>query len=230
MYIFLIVLGIILLLLGSLMFLRASVIIEADEGARVYLKILFFKLRLYPKEKKRIRLKDYSTKRFKRLAEKEKKKSESKQKKKASKQAKKQKKTSAQDGKKEKMTLSDITDIVLLVRKLAQTFFAKFGKHLHLDITRVHVTVAGEDPASTAIFYGIVCQSVAYLVELLDNITNLCPKEDKDIAVNADFFATKPSVNIKLAASMRVWQAIDIAFSIAYKFVKERFLKQANNK
>ena len=229
MEIFLTVLGILLLLICAIMFLRVSVIIEADESVRVFLKILFIKIKLVPKERKKIDPRDFEAKKFKRRQEKEKKKALAKQKSKAKKDAKKKQKKElakekAKEQQKKKMSVSEIMDIVGLVSKLVGTFFIRFAKRLRLDLAKIHITVGGEDAASTAISYGVVCQGVAVIVELLDRITNVTPAKDKDIAVNVDFLSEKTKLDIKLSASLRVWHVFDMLFSVAIKFVKEKFL------
>lgn len=227
--IFLTVLGILLLLICAVMFLRVSVIIEADEGARVFLKILFIKIKLVPKERKKINLRDFESKRFKRKQEKEKKKALARKKSKQKKEAKKKQKKDiakekAKEQPKKKMSVSEIMDIVGLVSKLVGTFFVRFAKRLRLDLARIHITVGGEDAASTAISYGVVCQGVSAVVELLDRITNITPEKNRDIAVGVDFLSDKMKVDIKLSASLRVWHVFDMLFSVAIKFVKEKFL------
>lgn len=227
--IFLTVLGIILLLICAIMFLRVSVIIEADESARVFLKILFIKIKLVPKERKKVDPRDFEIKKFRRRQEKEKKKALAKQKSKSQKDAKKkQKKELAKQKEKEqpkkKMSASEIVDLVGLVSKLVGTFFVRFAKRLRLDLAKIHITVGGEDAASTAITYGVVCQGVAVVVDALDKITNVTPAKDKDISVGVDFLSDKMKLDIKLAASLRVWHVFDMLLSVAIRFVRERFL------
>ncbi len=219
-----------LLFIVAIMFLRVKVIIEASESATVYLKILFIKIKLVPSERKKIKLKDYESKKFKKRTEKEKLKELKKQQKKAEATAKKKKKKEAakekaKENPKPKKSPSEIIDLVGLVAKLVGTFFTRFAKRLRLDLTKIHITLGGEDAASTAISYGVVCQSVEYLVAALDKITNIKPSTDRDIKVYANFLSDKTEVDIKLAASLKVWHVFDMLFSVALKFVKEKFFK-----
>ena len=237
MKVFLIILGAFLLLFSFILSLRVKVIVEADESARVYLKILFFKIKLFPSDPKPPKLSDYTPKKIAGREAKQKKNEESKlkqkQKKDAKKEAKKKAKKEAEEkakaegktAEKKKMTPTDIIELVQLVTALIGTFFVKFGRRLRLDLTRIHITVAAEDPAAAAISYGVICQSVAYLVEILDSVTNIRPKDERDIQVRTDFLSDKPSVEIQAAASLRVWHVFDILFGVALRFVKEKFLK-----
>ena len=230
MNVFLWILGIIALLLLFILSLKATVIIEADESVRVFLKVLFVKIKLVPSEKKPPDPSKFDPKRHRSRLEKEKKKQLEKQKKQEiakekKKKKKEEKKQKEKENPKKKMSASEIIDLISLVGKLAGTFFSRFAKRLRLDFTKIHVTVGGEDASSVAISYGIICQSVAYLVEILDRITNVRPKKDKDIRVYADFLSDKMTMDIKISASLRVWHLFDMLFSVAIRFVKEKILK-----
>ena len=218
----LIILGVILLLLFGIMMLRVRVIIEADTSARVVLRILFIKIQLFPKIQKQPKLKHYSPKQIAKREAKKKKKSDAKLKKKAKKEQKKAKKAPEE---KKKMKLSDITELVSLVLSLVKTFFLKFAKHLRLDLTKIHITIASEDAAKTAIEYGAVSAGVSCLYEILDSKLKVRPKGTKDIELNADFLGEKPTVDIVISASLRVWHALDILLAVAITFVKKKLLK-----
>ena len=228
---FLIIFGLLLLLIIGIMLLRVQVIIEADTSARVYLKILFIKIQLFPKVNKPPNLKHYSPKKIAKREAKQKKKEQAKLKKNALKEQKKkeekekEKELSAAEKKKKKMTLSDITELIGLVMTLIKTFFLRFGKRLRLDLTRIHITVASEDAAKTAIEYGAVSAGVACICEILDSSLNIRPKGTKDIQVRADFLSEEPTVDIVASASLRVWHVFDILFAVAIAFVKKKILK-----
>ena len=74
------------------MLLRIRITIEADTTARVYLKILFFRIKLFPKEKKPPKLKHYTPKKIAKREAKKQKKAEAKLNKKLKKKQKKQQK------------------------------------------------------------------------------------------------------------------------------------------
>lgn len=231
MTIFLSILGVLLLIILGIMLLRVHVIIEADTSARVFLKILFIKIQLYPKSPKALKIKDYSPDRIAKRDAKAKKKADEKLKKKAKKEQKKKEaeaknKQGSQDSKKKKLSLSDITELVSLVLELVKTFFSKFGQRLRLDLTKIHITIGAEDAAKTAIAYGAVSAGVSYLCEYLDSLFTIRPKGNKDIVVNADFLSEKTSLDITVSASLKVWHALDIALAVAIRFVKKKLLNK----
>ena len=213
------ILAIITIVIALAMLTRVRLIIEADITARVYLKILFYTYCIYPKNKKKLKISDYSTKNLQKRANAKNAKLQ-KKKNKATKQTKKAKESE----KKEKLSLADISELVSLVYKLAQRFFSKFSGHLRLDLSRVYINVASDDAAKTALAYGAVSSGVAMLVEFLDNTLNSKQNQARDIRIAADFLSESSSVDISISASLRIWQAVDIAMAVAIQFVKEKFL------
>ena len=188
----LIILCAVLLLVAFLLSLRVRLVIRAEENVTLDLKILFLHFRLYPK-KKRIKPRDYSPKKLARNKKKEAKR--------ALKKAKKRKnahKTSEPD-----VSLT-LRDKLALVRALCAALVRRTHKHLHLHAAQLHVNVATGDPATTALAYGAVSQSVAYLLAGLDRITHLHATEP-DVAVTADFLGERSQIQAYITLSTRVW-------------------------
>ncbi|MBQ5389512.1 MAG: DUF2953 domain-containing protein [Clostridia bacterium] len=197
------ILGILLFSIGVLCLTRIRFEISANEELSVKLNIYGIKIPLYPQNKKKVRVgrfkKGYPT---------------PKTKKESSKTTEKPKDKEAS---KEKIALSDqITTIIALIKLLLSRIF----KHLRLDVSRIVVTVGAEDAAKCAITYGIVSQSVAYLLEFLDHNLNIHKKRGGEIHVYCDFTEEKVSYDIFLSASMTVWQILDIGISLAYNYLK----------
>ncbi len=221
MTVFLTILSVLLFLFIGILLLRYELIIEADTDARVFLKILFLKIPLYPKSRKKPKLRDYTQKNLSKKEKKEKRKAKAKKAKEY--RSGQNKKNAAHSKTKEKMTAADIIELLQLVTVLARTFFLKFTHHLQINMTKVHITVASEDAAKTALTYGAVSGAVACLLELLDNTVKVKPNAKKDIEVKADFLSEASSVDIVASASLCGWQALSIAFSLAISFVKQKF-------
>lgn len=219
MTVFLSIIGALALLFLFAAFIRVYLIIEARENATVYMKILFIKLQLYPKKEKKLRVSDYSAKKLSKKAERARKKRASKQ--------KKAKDGASENAPRQKKSFSELLDTASLVIELCRTFLSKFSKYLRLELSRVHINISGEDAAKTAIYYGaansIACSIVAYL----DETIHLSVPNERDIRINADFLSGHSSIDIRLLASLRIWQAASILFSLALKLAKEKIF--ANN-
>ena len=217
----LIVLCAVLLFVAFLLSLRARFCIRAGESVVLELKILFLRLRLYPK-KKRIRPRDYSPRHIK--------KTEKKAAKKAAKKAKKASKHQKKPTDTDPAVKLTLRDKVALVRALCAVLIRRTHKHLRLHAAKLHVCVATGDPATTAVAYGAVSQSVSYLLAGLDQVTHLTA-EAPDVAVFADFLAEKPHIEANIVFSMRVWGALATALPVLFTYLnKKRALKSARRK
>ena len=217
----LIVLCAVLLFIAFLLSLRVRLTVRAGEAVTLDLRILFVRIRLYPK-KKRIRARDYSPRHLKRAEKKAAKRALKKKKK----LLKKQKLHAAQkDG--VKLTLRDK---LALLRAICAVLIRRTNKHLHLHAARLHVRVATGDPATTAIAYGAISQSVAYLLAGLDRITHL-HAAPPDVGVTADFLAERSEIRADVTFSIRVWGLIATAVpALLAHMNKKRALASARRK
>ena len=80
--------------------------------------------------------------------------------------------------------------------------------------------MGADDAAGAAITYGIVSQSVAYLLAFLDAHLNIRKKRRGEIAVRCDFTADRTVCDIRITASLAVWKLLDIGISFAYNYLK----------
>lgn len=195
------ILAIVLLLLALLLLVRLRFDIACTEEVTLRLRILGIPIPLYPAAPKKVRVS-----KFRRgyPGEKEAKKSA-------------ERKTKAPAKPAEKIPLGEKIDIVLaLVKKLCK----KLRRHLRLDVSHIVITIGADDAASAAITYGIVSQSVAYLLAFLDAHLNIRKKRRGEIAVRCDFTAAKTACDIRITASLAVWQLLDIGVSLAYNYFK----------
>lgn len=195
------ILAIILLLFVLLLLVRLRFDINCTEEVTLRLRILGIPIPLYPAAAKKVRVS-----KFRRGYPKEKE---------AKKPAERKAKVPAKPA--EKIPLGEKIDIVLaLVKKLCK----KLCRHLRLDVSHIVITIGADDAASAAITYGIVSQSVAYLLAFLDAHLNIRKKRRGEIAVRCDFTAARTACDIRITASLAVWQLLDIGVSLAYNYFK----------
>lgn len=191
----------IILLLFVLLLVRLRFDINCTEEVTLRLRILGIPIPLYPAAAKKVRVS-----KFRRGYPKEKE---------AKKPAERKAKAPAKPA--EKIPLGEKIDIVLaLVKKLCK----KLCRHLRLDVSHIVITIGADDAASAAITYGIVSQSVAYLLAFLDAHLNIRKKRRGEIAVRCDFTAARTACDIRITASLAVWQLLDIGVSLAYNYFK----------
>jgi len=238
------IIGGILLLFIGIGFLRATVTIEYNDDVALSVKVLFFNIKILPKKKKKpLDYSKFSAKKLRKLLkkqeEKEKKKAIKKAKKKAKKAKKKAAKKEAKAAKKaadkklrrrdpeaffkhqaeEKAKKRSLSDILSLIKAVLEVVVTRFRKHFRIKITRIRINVATGDAAKTAVMYGVISQSVAYILEILDRSMNVkyAKPEDYDVGVDADFLGEKTTADIKLAFSLRVWHVFDLVFRAAFR-------------
>ncbi len=176
MLIALIAIAAVLLLLVSLLALPIKLVLTAKENVRLEARVAFLRFALYPSKKRRKRKKKIYT------------------------DKKKVTGIAPVDKKIEAMSLRDE---LRLVRALLQTVVRRRKKWLRLHAARLHIRVATGDAAATAVLYGVVCQSLSYLLALLDGVARVKAREP-DVAVIADFEGERPSADVKIILSLRV--------------------------
>ena len=198
----------IIVLLALLLSLKITLRITYEDSLRVYLKVFFVKTRLYPSKKKE---KKYPHSMSKRKARKIK---DSLQKK--SKPKKKKKKEE------KPIEKNDLISIVSITTNFVKNFIGTFTRAVRVKFSRMHITVASEDAATTAILYGAITQSVNVLFPLIDNIKNVKKlPSGKELSVRADFLTDKPTVDIDINLYVRVGGALKALFSAGIRTFKK---------
>ena len=224
----------ILVFLILLSLIHVQITIEYNESLCVYAKVMrIFRIPITPAKEKKIKLSDYSdkaiAKREKLQREKIARKAQKKQEKKQQKlEKKKRKKEHPEEEQTERTLAENLSLIIDIVKVLLQRFF----KHLRIDLSRIHISIVGEDAAQTAILYGVVCQSVAYLLELLKRFKTVSTPSLPDVSVTPDWIGEKTQVDIKLSFSLRVGHVLDIIFRVIIRAIKHLFrdMKRKQNR
>ena len=180
---------------------RAVVTLTYSDDFLVVLKLLFIKIQLFPKKEKKPPT---------RLTKKQLLRLEKKKAKKAAKKAGKKSKKQGGDGKKsdkngEKL---GIVETLTVIKNIFASVAPKLSKYLKVTLAKIYIAVATGDAAKTALLYGVVSQSVAYLIEALDVNANL--KGEPDVVVTTDYLAEKNYADLEIKLSLRVWQVLYI--------------------
>ena len=192
-----IILGI-ALLISVLLLLRVKVIISYDDALVVYLKFLFIKKRLLP------------------AIEKKAKKKRAKQKKNAKPSTVEEKKND--DSKKDDSVVSKLWAI----REILLHTIAKFLGKLHFKLIKLNIVVATDNATSTALLYGATTQGVAYLIEILDNISNVDITKNSDISIRSDFVSQRSSFEGKIVLYISVVHIIYVGIHFLKKLIKSK--------
>ncbi|MBO5938323.1 MAG: DUF2953 domain-containing protein [Clostridia bacterium] len=219
----LIVLGAILLFFVFLLSLKATITIAYADEVTLSVRVLCVKIKILPKKAKK-GPRSMSKKKAEKLRTKARKKAQKKREAALAKaEAKKQKKEAAKQ--KPKKSMSEILDIISMIRSIAAEVIRRFFKHLRIDVARVRVKVATGDAATTAVAYGAACTALNILLPVLSEVKNFSLPREEDFCVEPDFLGDTPTLDVKLSFSLRVWHLFSLAFGALSKFLKHQFKK-----
>ena len=194
--IFLIILGIILFVLGLLLFLPVKISLAFKD--ELNLKVNFSGLKIFET------------------------KNDTEDKKEESETEKKEAKAKGNKAKKLFSRLKDKYGFSGALKEIF-SFFLKCLSHIkgllrHIKIKRIclNITVASPDAAKTAIEYGAVCAAVYPVLALIDTVPNIAFRE---INVKSDFNSENSQFDFSLVIKLQIFFALISAFKI-YKEYK----------
>lgn len=211
------------LLIALLLSTKVLLHIRYEESLTVYLRVLFVKIRLYPSEKEK---KKYPHSMSKRKAQKIKDSLKKKQKG----EPKKKKKRKSKEKEKEPKEAPDLISILSIITSFVKSFLRLFAGSVRIRSSRLHIVVAAEDAADTAIAYGALTQAVNLLFPMLDGIKTFkhLPR-GKELSVRADFLSDTPKIDADVELYIRVGSALKavcLAAIRAFKGAVKRQLRQ----
>lgn len=108
-----------------------------------------------------------------------------------------------------------------LVRALLSALIRATRKRLKLRAAKLHLFVASEDAATTAILCGTVSAALAGVLATLEAVCDLTA-HPPDVAVIPDYLAEKPRADIKIVCSMRLLGALLSLVALAFTFLRVR--------
>ena len=209
------------LLIALLLSTKVLLQIRYDDSLTVYLRVLFVKIRLYPSEKEKKR---YPHSMSKRKAQRIKDSLKKKQKE----EPKKKKKRKSKE--KEPKEAPDLISILSIITSFVKSFLRLFAGSVRIRSSRLHIVVAAENAADTAIAYGTLTQAVNLLFPMLDGIKTFkhLPR-GKELSVRADFLSDTPKIDADVELYIRVGSALKavcLAAIRAFKGAVKRQLRQ----
>ena len=209
------------LLIALLLSTKVLLQIRYDDSLTVYLRVLFVKIRLYPSEKEK---KKYPHSMSKRKAQRIKDSLKKKQKE----EPKKKKKRKSKE--KEPKEAPDLISILSIITSFVKSFLRLFAGSVRIRSSRLHIVVAAEEAADTAIAYGTLTQAVNLLFPMLDGIKTFkhLPR-GKELSVRADFLSDTPKIDADVELYIRVGSALKavcLAAIRAFKGAVKRQLRQ----
>lgn len=123
----------------------------------------------------------------------------------------------------------NIKENLEMVLALAKKLVHKTRGKVKIKIKKLHIRVATNDAAHTALLYGVVVQLVSYLIGFVEQNYTSIQRRDGDLAVEPDYNTSECSANIDLVLSAKIWRAIIIIIEMidAYDVEKKRTYRKA---
>ena len=208
-----------------LLSLKITLKITHKESFSVAIKILFFKIRLYPQKEKKRRyphsMSRWRAKMIKRSLEKKPKKK---------KPVKSQDEDEAKKKKQKKplqLKKDDILSIISISISFVKSFVKLFARAIRVKTSRLHVVVASDDAAKTAMLYTAVTQSINLLFPLLDGLKTVKKlPHGKNLSVDVDFLAEEPTIDIDIEIYFRIIGGAIALFGALISALKKAVKKQ----
>jgi len=224
----LVVLGIILffaVLLALLSLVRCRLFLAYKDKPTATLKIGWWKQPLFPWRGVKLPFVGKKKKQSKKQLAK-------KAKKEAEKKAEKEAKALAAEQTAEEKS-SDPREIIAIFKDLAGLFLTGLTGYLRTDIRAIKLEFHGKDAAQTAIIYGGVMQSIAYLMEFFEHRGfshrrrgTVRIKSRESIQITPVFHSTDEKIGaeseIDIVFTLRLWQIILIGLRTGLRFLKYR--------
>lgn len=222
-YITLAVLAGIALLVFAIAMIRISVTVTVDAALSVKLKIFCFTVPLVPGKEKKIRLKDFEIKRFRKRLKKEKEKERRKAEKKKKQEEKQKKKKGAEEQEKEKkkFSLSELPKLVSLAKKLIGCLGRHVRRDIRIRLSLLDIRVGSGDAAKTAELFGVISQSVSYLLTLLSETVHLELPDDAVLSAKPDFLAEKTELRLHCTVWLRVHHVVSLLFGLLLTYLRQ---------
>ncbi len=111
-----------------------------------------------------------------------------------------------------------------MILSLLKTVTSLTRKKFHIRVRRMHLLVATDNAADTAILYGVIVQSAAYLLQWINNNAIPIHRKRDSMTVSPDYLSEKSRIDIDITCSLHLRDAIVIAWKGIAAFREERLL------
>ena len=111
-----------------------------------------------------------------------------------------------------KPTLQEILELV----RIALQALGRFRRRLSIDLLRLYVLVAADDPYDAVLRYGALNAGLGVLAPLAHNALKI---RSEDVRTNVDVQGTKSSAECHVIATLQIWEILWIAICFACAFL-----------
>lgn len=125
-----------------------------------------------------------------------------------------------------------VKERLLLFKDAVLDFGGRFKRYLRLEGYKLKISLATDDPAKTAVLYGVLSGAVCALHEFAESLkTPPFKKVEVFTEYRPDFYAVKTDAAIELGFSIRIWQlAVCLIKALGYYRRLKRLPKKLEEK
>lgn len=116
----------------------------------------------------------------------------------------------------------NLTENLSMITALIKKLYSISRGKLKVRVRKMHISVATGDAAKTAILYGVVVQSAAYILQILQTQFLDIEREPGDMQICADYLSEKSRANIDIVFRLRLIHAVRIGIGMLLSYTKEK--------
>ena len=138
--------------------------------------------------------------------------------------AKKQKKKQLQQQSSQKAPTPNVKEKLEMVFSLLKQLYQHTSGKFRLHIRRMHISVATDNAADTAILYGVAVASASCILQWLQDHFIPIHRKEGSMQIQADYLSEKSHVDIDIVCSVRLYRAVGIGICMLMAYGKEKRL------
>ena len=109
-----------------------------------------------------------------------------------------------------------------MVQALAKKFYYKTRGKIRIKIKKMHIRVAADEAAHTALLYGVVVQLVSYIIGYVESNYAAVERHDGDLSVEPDYTSSESSADIDIVFTAKIWRALLILIDMVDAYDAEK--------
>lgn len=216
-----VLLGLILLVVAAIIFGKAKIRIICQGKIRVMVSVLGIRFTVFsdePKKKKKRLL--HRCDNPDKVLKKELKRQQKAHKKKLKNKKKKivKKINQYKGGQPDPNLVENLQMILALVKKL----YSVTRGNIKIKVRRMHLRIASADAAKTAVTYGVVVQSAAYLLEWIETHFTHIKRRPGAMTIEPNFLSETTTSDIDISFSIKLRKAVSIGLAMYSTYKEER--------